>query len=66
MKKGTEKSCSCEACQKYYSITHLALQWDMSPKTIRRMVNAGKMKAKRIGGSVRIPHSELLKVIDDI
>ena len=66
MKKRTDNPCSCVACQKYYSIKHLAAQWDLSPKTIRRMINSGKMKAKRIGGSVRVPHSELLKVIDDI
>ncbi|MFW9941609.1 MAG: hypothetical protein ACFFFT_11255 [Candidatus Thorarchaeota archaeon] len=30
------------------------------------MINSGKIKAKRIGGSVRIPHSELMKVIDDV
>ena len=66
MKNRTENHCSCDACQKYYSIKRLALQWDLSPKTIRRMINSGKMRAKRIGGSVRVPHSELLKVIDDI
>ena len=42
------------------------MQWDVSQKTIRRMINSGKMRAKRIGGSVRIPYSELSKVINDL
>jgi hypothetical protein len=30
------------------------------------MINSGKIKAKRIGGSVRIPHSEIVKAINDV
>ncbi|MFX1538553.1 MAG: helix-turn-helix domain-containing protein [Promethearchaeota archaeon] len=66
MKKVTPNLCFCEACQRFYSISTIAERWDLSQKTIRRMINGGQIKAKRIRGSVRIPHSELLKVIEDI
>ena len=56
----------CEACQRYYSIASLADLWDLSQKTIRRMIDSGQLRAKRIRGSVRIPHSEVVKVINDI
>ncbi len=38
---------------------------DLSQKTVRRLINAGQIKPKRIGGSVRIAHSELVKIITD-
>jgi len=66
MKKATKNPCFCDACQRYYSISTLAERWDFSRKTIIRMISSGKLNVKRIGGSVRIPHSELLKVIEDI
>jgi excisionase family DNA binding protein len=65
MKKQTNNYCLCEACQRYYSISSIADKWDVSQKTIRRMINSGKIQAKRIGGSIRIPHSELAKIPSD-
>ena len=55
----------CEVCQQFYSISTLAAMWDMSSRTIKRMIQSGKLKAKRINGSVRIAHSELLRAIDE-
>jgi len=60
-----EPTCDCVACQKYFSIASLAEQFELSQKTIRRMIIEGQIKAKRIRGSVRIPHSELLKLIKE-
>ena len=56
----------CDACQQFYSLSTLAAMWDMSTKTIRRMIQNGRLKPKRINGSVRIPHSEIVKCIDEI
>ncbi len=55
----------CEICQQYYSIKSLALMWDMSQRTVKRMIERDELRAKRIGGSWRIPHSEVAKVIND-
>jgi excisionase family DNA binding protein len=56
----------CEVCQQYYSIRHVAERFDLSQKTIRRMIAAGKIKAKRINGAVRIAHSELMKAVREV
>jgi excisionase family DNA binding protein len=66
MKKRTDNQCLCDACQSYYSIATLAIKWDVSPKTVRRWIANGKLHPKRIGGSVRIPHSEVVKIISNI
>jgi len=55
----------CKACQKYYSIATLAERFELSPKTLRRMITDGRLKARRIGGSIRVPHSELAKIVRD-
>ena len=65
-RKEKPSPCYCEACQNHYSITTLAKRWDVSPKTIRRWIKDGKLHSKRIGGSVRIPHSEAVKIVSEI
>lgn len=60
-----ELSSDCKACQKYHSISAVAEHFELSEKTIRRMITEGQLKAKRIGGSIRIPHAELVKIIRD-
>ncbi len=55
----------CEICQQFFSVKKVAQMLDLSQKTVRRLINAGKIKPKRIGGSVRIAHSELVKIITD-
>ena len=53
----------CKTCQKYFRIAAVVERFDLSEKTIRRMITEGRLKAKRIGGSIRIPHAELSKII---
>jgi len=55
----------CWTCQQFYSVASLAQMLDLDQKTLRRMITNGKIKSKRIGGSVRIPHAELQKLIRD-
>lgn len=55
----------CAHCQKYYRLKTLAATFDISEKTLRRMITEGRLKAKRIGGSIRIPHAELIKIIQE-
>ena len=54
-----------KACQQYFSIATLAERFELSEKTIRRMITEGRLKAKRICGSIRIPHTELAKIIQE-
>ena len=58
-----EHKVECLHCQKYYRLKALAETFDISEKTLRRMITNRMIKAKRIGGSIRIPHSELSKII---
>ena len=49
--------------QQHYSINEVAKRFDVSPKSVRRWISKGKLKAHKIGGSVRIPQEELVKFI---
>ncbi|MCA9741405.1 helix-turn-helix domain-containing protein [candidate division KSB1 bacterium] len=55
----------CRACQKHYRLAAVAEMFDLSEKTVRRMVTERRIKAKRIGGSIRIPHAEVVKMVED-
>ncbi|HEX2577807.1 MAG TPA: helix-turn-helix domain-containing protein [Aquihabitans sp.] len=42
-----------------------AARWlDVSERTIKRMVASGELRAIEVGGSRRIPHRELVDLID--
>lgn len=43
-----------------YSVTEVAEQCGVSEKTVRRLIEKGKLRSVRVGRSVRIPHAELL------
>ena len=67
MKIGAQKyHLPCESCQRFYKISTVAERWDMSQKTVRRMIAAGKLKVKRINGCIRVSHSEIRRAVDDI
>ena len=57
--KNTEKR--CDYCQQFYKISTLAERWDMSQKTVRRMIAHGLLQTRRIHGRIRIPQSEVIK-----
>ena len=59
--KSTDTLCPCG--QQYYRLAKVAELFDVSEKTLRRMITNRQLKAKRIGGSIRIPHDELAKVV---
>lgn len=58
-----ERRCPCG--QQYFRLSKVAHMLDLSEKTLRRMIANRQLKAKRIGGSIRIPHEELSKIIKD-
>lgn len=47
-----------------YKISEFSDLVSLSEKTIRSLISYGKITAIKIGGSVRIPHSELLKILN--
>lgn len=57
------KRCPCG--QQYFRLSKVARMLDLSEKTLRRMIANRQLKAKRIGGSIRIPHEELSKIIKE-
>ena len=50
--------------QKHYKIKDVAEMYSISEKSIYRWCLEGKLKAHKIGGSIRIPRTELLKIIE--
>lgn len=51
--------------QKHYKITKVAEMYGVSTKTIKRRIDDGVVKARKIGGSIVIPHSEIHKLLTD-
>jgi excisionase family DNA binding protein len=43
-----------------YSVAAVAEQCDTSDKTIRRLIEKGKLRCVRVGRSVRVSHAELV------
>lgn len=61
----SELAGQCPTCQQYFRLSKVAHMLDLSEKTLRRMIANRQLKAKRIGGSIRIPHEELSKIIKE-
>ena len=57
------KEAQCPCGQQYYRLAKVAELFDVSEKTLRRMITNRQLKAKRIGSSIRIPHDELAKIV---
>jgi len=51
--------------QDHYSVKSLAKKYELNEKTLWKWIRAGRLKAHKIGGSVRIPKSEVLKLVED-
>ena len=51
---------------KLWTIAELARAMGLSVRTVRRMITSGKIQIKRpTVRSVRIPHSEVLRLLED-
>jgi excisionase family DNA binding protein len=51
--------------QKHYRIKDAADMCAVSEKTMYRWIYDRRVKAHKIGGSVRIPQGELMRIIED-
>ena len=52
--------------QQHYSLKNVAEMLSVSEKTVYRWVYEGTLKAHRIAGCVRVPKTELIKIIQEI
>jgi len=48
--------------ERLWTVDEFATLWDRSPKTVRRWIREGKIHVVRLGGTVRIPNSEVLRL----
>ena len=51
--------------QDYYKVKDVARLMNVTEKHVRNMINRGEIQAKRFGGAIRIPYSELVRNIKD-
>ena len=51
--------------QNHYKISTVAGMYEISENIIRKWITQKKIKVCKIGGAVRIPKSELLKIVQD-
>jgi len=52
--------------QQHYRIKEVAVMCAISEKTVYRWIYEKRIKAHRIGGSIRIPRTELLTIIQNV
>jgi excisionase family DNA binding protein len=47
--------------RRYHTIAELAERWQVSGRTVRRLIDNGKLRAVRIGGLLRVADDVLLR-----
>jgi excisionase family DNA binding protein len=45
---------------RFWTPNQIAERWLVSPRTVRRLIEAGKLGACRVGKQIRIRHADLL------
>jgi excisionase family DNA binding protein len=50
---------------KLHRVPEAALEFNVAPKTVWNWVGQGRIATVRIGRSVRIPHAEILRLIEE-
>lgn len=48
---------------KYHRIDVIADRLDLSPRSVRRLIDSGKLQAVKIGGAVRVSDDELQRLL---
>jgi excisionase family DNA binding protein len=49
------------ASRRHHTIPELAERWQVSNRTVRRLIESGKLRAIRIGGQLRVADDVLLR-----
>jgi excisionase family DNA binding protein len=45
---------------RFWTPNQIAERWLVSPRTVRRLIEAGELRACRVGKQIRIRHADLL------
>jgi excisionase family DNA binding protein len=45
---------------RFWTPSQIADRWLVSPRTVRRLIEAGELRACRVGKQIRISHADLL------
>lgn len=54
---------SAAKLQQHYKPKDIAKMFNVSEKSVYRWVYEGRLQANKIGGSIRVPRTELLKIV---
>ncbi len=52
--------------KQYYSVKRVANMFEISEKTLRRIIRNRKIELIRIGGSIRLSESEIPKLFEEL
>ena len=52
--------------ERHYSIATLAKLFDLSSDFWRKRITSGEVKAVRLGGAIRVPESEVRKIVQNV
>ena len=52
--------------QKHYKLKDVAEMCSVSQKTVHRWINSKRLKVHRIAGNLRIPRTEIIKLIERV
>lgn len=58
-------SSTMENTKRFRSVQDTAKQFDLNPRTVRRLIQSGKIHGVRIGRSLRISESEIRRIARD-
>jgi excisionase family DNA binding protein len=47
----------------YHRVETIAQRLDLSPRSVRRLIDSGKLQAVKIGGAVRVSDDELQRLL---
>ena len=48
---------------RYHRVERIAEKLDLSPRSVRRLIDSGQLQAVKIGGAVRVSDDELLRLL---
>jgi len=50
--------------EQLYSLATVAKMWDVSVKTLRRLIKKADIEMLRVGGKIKVREADLLKLVD--
>jgi len=50
--------------EQLYSLATVAKMWDVSVKTLKRLIKKADIEMLRVGGKIKVREADLLKLVD--